>query len=164
MRSNGTATELEQRRRLAVQRVEEGWTQRQVAAFLGVSDLAVGRWVAAHRAQGDGGLKAKPYAGRPRLSAEQDLEVLAWLLRPATDSGFPSALWTARRVAKRVADRLGVSFHPDSMRRWLRARGYSPQKPDNRPRERAEGAFDRWAAEDWPRLQKKPSKKAPIWC
>jgi len=46
MRSKGSASELEQRRRLAVQRVAEGWQQKDVAAFLGVSECAVGRWAA----------------------------------------------------------------------------------------------------------------------
>lgn len=161
MRSKGTAAELEQRRRLAVQRVAEGWTQRAVAAFLGASERAVGRWVAAHRADGCDGLKARPYAGRPRLSPGQDLQVLAWLWRPATDFGFPSALWTARRVAQLIADRLGVAFHPDYLREWLRARGYTPQKPETQARERDQAAIDRWVAEDWPRLQKKPKRKVP---
>ena len=164
MRSKGTASELEQRRRLAVRRVAEGWTQRAVAAFLGVSERAVGRWVAAHRAAGADGLTAKPYAGRPRLTPDQDLRVLAWLLRPATAFGFPTALWTARRVAKLIADRLGAEFHPDYLRRWLRARGYSPQKPETRARERDQPAIDRWVAEDWPRLQKKRGGKARTSC
>ncbi len=49
MRSNGTAKELEARRRLAVQQVEDGWTQRAVAAFLGVHPVTVARWVARGR-------------------------------------------------------------------------------------------------------------------
>jgi hypothetical protein len=78
MRSKGSAAELEQRR-LAVQRVHDGWLHKDVAAFLGVSERAVGRWVAAHRAHGDDGLQAKPApGGKPRLSDDQALQVLAW--------------------------------------------------------------------------------------
>jgi transposase len=161
MRSKGSASELEQRRRLAVQRVRDGWVQRDVAAFLGVSERAVGRWVAAHRANGDDGLKAHPPpGGTPRLTDDQSLEVLACLRRPATAFGFPTALWTARRVAKLIADRYGVAYHPDYLRQWLRARGYSPQKPQRQARERDQAAIDRWAAQDWPRLQKKPGPRA----
>src|SRR5215831_1539626 len=117
MRSKGSAAELEQRRRLAVQRVREGRTHKDVAAFLGVSERAVGRWVAA----GPDGLKAKPHpGGRPRLTDEQRRDVLACLLRPADAYGFPTALWTARRVAKLIADRFGVAYHPDYLREWLR--------------------------------------------
>lgn len=160
MRSKGSATALEQRRRLAVQRVLGGWKQKDVAAFLGVSDRAVGRWVAAHRAHGDDALRAKPHpGGAPRLSDDQASEALACLAQPATAFGFPTALWTARRVAKLIADRFGVAYHPDYLRQWLRGRGYAPQKPARRARERDQAAIDRWAAAGWQRLKKKPRTK-----
>jgi transposase len=160
MRSKGTAHELEQRRRLAVQRVQEGWTQKAVAQFLGVSERAVGAWVAAHRRHGADGLKARHHPGpAPRLTPDQEFEVLACLRQPATAFGFPSALWTSRRVAQRIADRFGVHFHPDYLREWLRQRRYSPQKPGRQARERDQQAIDGWLAEDWPRLQKKRPRR-----
>lgn len=156
MRSKGSAHELEQRRLLAVRRVRDGWTQKDVADFLGVSQRAVSAWVGAWRRGGDGALRAKPHPGAaPRLSAAQEADVLACLRRPAGDFGFPSDLWTARRVAQRIADRHGVAFHPDYLRQWLAQRRYSPQKPAGRPRERDEEAIARWAAEGWQRLKKK---------
>jgi transposase len=165
MRSKGSPLELEQRRRLAVRRVRDGWAQKEVAAFLGVSERAVGRWVAAWRAHGDGGLRAQPHPGGPaRLTADQELEALACLHQPATAFGFPTALWTARRVARVIADRFGVAFHPDYLRAWLRARGYSPQKPARRARERDRQAVERWAAEQWLRLQKKRRTRARTSC
>src|SRR5262245_39023462 len=160
MRSKGTAAELEQRRRLAVRRVREGWSQRDVADLLGVCERSVGRWVAAHRAAGSDGLKARPHPGpAPRLTAAQGADVLACLLRPATEFGFLTALWSARRVAKLVADRHGVAYHPDYLREWLRGRGYTPQKPQRRAVERDQAAIDRWVAREWPRLQKKPRER-----
>jgi transposase len=119
--------------------------------------------VAAHRAAGAAGLGAKPHpGGAPRLTDEQRFEALACLLRPATAYGFPTALWTARRVAKLIADRFGVAYHPDYLREWLRRHGYSPQKPETRARERDPAAVDRWRDEHWPRLQKRPRRKARI--
>jgi transposase len=160
MRTKGSPRELEQRRRQAVERVNGGWSQKDVAAFLGVSERAVGRWVKAHRDRGDDGLKAKPHpGGAPRMTDEQAFEVLACLQQPATAFGFATALWTARRVAKLIADRFGVEYHPDYLRAWLRARGHSPQKPARKARERDQQAIDRWAAEDWARLKKKPRRK-----
>jgi transposase len=156
MRSKGSASELEQRRRLAVRRVAEGWKQKDVAAFLGVSERAVGRWLAAHRAAGDDGLKAKPHPGRaPYLTADQEREVLAWLVQPATAFGYPTALWSARRVADRIARQFGVPYHPNYLRAWLAQRALSPQKPARRARERDPAAIDRWLAEGWPALKKK---------
>ncbi|MBX6313768.1 MAG: helix-turn-helix domain-containing protein [Isosphaeraceae bacterium] len=57
-RSKGSASELKARRRLAVQRVNEGWKPKDVAAFLGVSVRAVGNWMAAYCRAGDEGLRA----------------------------------------------------------------------------------------------------------
>jgi transposase len=156
---------LEERRRLAVQRVNDGWTQRQAAAFLGVSERAVGAWVAAWRARGDEGLKAKPHPGRkPFLTAQQAQQVLGWLLRPPTDFGFPDELWTARRVAQLIEDRLGVAFHPNYLREWLAKREHSPQRPAKRARERDEAAIARWVKKGWPRLKKKRAGSAPTSC
>src|SRR5688572_21864650 len=117
MRSKGTAAELEARRRLAVQRVGEGWAQRDVAAFLGVHPVTVAKWVARHRANSDEGLKAKPTPGRPRfLTDDQEKQVLGWLAEPPTQHGFKTDLWTARRVAELIHQKFGVRFHPNYLR------------------------------------------------
>jgi len=59
----GLAAGLEARRRLAVQRVAEGWKQQDVAAFLGVTERAVNGSVAAHRKAGDQVPRAKAHRG-----------------------------------------------------------------------------------------------------
>lgn len=153
---------MEARRRLAVQRVADGWTQRAVAEFLGVSERAVNGWVAAHRAGGDEALAAKPHPGRkPLLTPEQQKRVLGWLADKPTEHGFRTDLWTARRVAELIRKRFGVEYHPDYVRAWLTDRGYSPQKPARRAKERKPEAIDRWVAEDWPRIQKKRRPSTP---
>ena len=71
---------LENRRRLAVARVEERWAQVEVAAFLGVSARMVNRWVATHRRGGSTALAAKPTPGQPRkLTPRQEKAVLSWV-------------------------------------------------------------------------------------
>ena len=162
MRSKGSAAELEARRRLAVQRVRDGWTQKAVAEFLGVSERAVGTWVAAHRDRGDDGLKAKPHPGpAPYLTPEQERRVLGWLEEKPTAFGFPTDLWTARRVAEVIRRRLGVAFNPNYLREWLAKRDYSPQKPAKRARERDPEAVRSWLKDDWPRVQKKRRRSSP---
>jgi transposase len=53
MRPFGSAIELENRRRLAVTRVLDGYSQAEVARFLGVNSRTVRRWVADHRHPAD---------------------------------------------------------------------------------------------------------------
>src|SRR5262249_10169527 len=152
----------EARRRLAVQRVHDGWSQADVADFLGVHPVTVNKWVRAYRAAGDSGLASNRHPGRkPFLTPGQEAEVLGWLAGKATGHGFRPDLWTARRVAHLIRERFGVEYNPGYLRAWLAKRGYSPQKPAKRARERDQAAIDRWRAEDWPRVQKKRPRTTP---
>ncbi len=162
MRSKGTAAELEQRRVTAVRRVSQGWSQKEVAEFLGVHPVTVAKWVARHRADKDNGLLAKPTPGRPRfLTTAQERKVLGWLAESPTGHGFPTELWAAPRVAELIRKKFGVRFHPNYLREWLTKRGYSPQKPVRRARQRDQAAIDRWVARDWPRIQKRRTGSTP---
>ena len=133
MRSQGSARELEQRRQLAVARVSEGYSQAQVAAFLGVHRSTVSRWVCTARAGGADALAPKPTPGRPRkLTARQEKTVLGWITRPPTRFGFAGDLWTSRRLATLIEQRLGVHFTATTW--WsgcacARTRRKSPSSP-----------------------------------
>jgi transposase len=162
MRSKGSASELEARRRLAVARVNEGWAQKDVAAFLGVSTKAVSNWMAAYRKSGDDGLKGKPHPGpKPKLSKRQERAVLAWLAKSPQAFGYKTDLWTTRRLAELIEKKYGVRFHSNYLAEWLTRRDYSPQKPEVKAVERDNPAIARWVAEDWPRIKKSRGRKAP---
>jgi transposase len=151
MRSKGSASALEAVRRRAVQGVLAGRTQAAVAVALGVHTVTVAKWMARHRAAGDPGLAAKPTPGRRRfLTPDQDRQVRQWLARKP-----------ARRVAELIRRRFGVSFHPHYLRAWLTQRGYSPQRPTRRPRQRNDATIRHWVANDWPRIQKKRATPTP---
>jgi transposase len=165
MKTTGSASELEARRRLAVARVNEGWTQKDVAAFLGVSTKAVSNWMAAYRDSGDDGLKSKPRSGRPpKLSKRRERAVLSWIARSPKAFGYATDLWTTRRLAEVIEKKYGVRFHSNYLAAWLTRRGYSPQKPETQAVERNNPAIARWVAEDWPRIKKKPGRKGPTSC
>ena len=158
-----TAATKEARRKLAIRNVLDGWSQADVAAFLGVHPVTVAKWMAAYRSGGDDALAAKPVPGRPRfLTPEQEAEVRSWLLKKPTDFGFRTDLWTAARVAQLIRDRLGVAFHPSYLREWLTKRKFSPQKPARRAKQRDPVALDRWLADEYPAVQKKSPRRRPI--
>jgi transposase len=162
MRPTGSSTELEARRRLAVQRVNEGWKQKDVAAFLGVTDRAVSGWVAAHRKAGDEALASEPHPGpAPKLTRRREQAVLSWLAKSPQAFGYKTDLWTTKRLAEVIGKKYGVRFNSNYLAEWLTKRGYSPQKPEVRAVERDEPAIARWAAEDWPRVKKKPGTTGP---
>ena len=162
MENNRWASEREARRRLAVTRVNEGWKHEDVAAFLGVSIRAVGKWMAAYRAAGDDGLNGKPHPGpRPKLSNRQERGVMSCLAKGPRAFGYATDLRTTRHLAEVIAKRYGVRFNPNYLAEWMTRRGYSPQEPEVVAVERDHPAIARWVAEDWPRIKKRPGTSGP---
>jgi transposase len=156
MRTPGSPIVLEYRRQLAVQRIEEGYSIEEVADFLDVAPSSVRRWVATFRRQGADGLSARPVPGRPpKLTSTQEKIVCRWLADNPTEHGCATELWTAPDLARLIEREWGVHFHPDYLTTWLRRRGFTPQKPRRRARERDDEAIARWLAQDWPRIKKR---------
>jgi len=146
---------LEQRRVRAIELLEQGHPPVEVARMLGVDRRSVRRWNAAYRERGKEGVKARPAPGAPaKLSPEQKLELEGALLAGAEVAGFPTDLWTCRRVAELIKKRYGVRYHVDHVGRLLHALGWSPQKPERRAVERDEAAIQNWIKHDWPRVKK----------
>ena len=130
MRSIGSAAELQRRRLLAMRRLDEGFSIREVADFLEVSFSAVWRWRRAATQAGLDGLRARPAPGRPpKLARWQEKVVLRWLDDSPTAFGFDTELWTAARVAALIQADWGIELNHRYVCRWLAARGLSPQRP-----------------------------------
>lgn len=153
---------MEYRRRLAVQRIADGYSTREVADFLGVDPSTVRRWIAAFRDRGGAGLVAKPVSGRPgKLTSTQEKVALRWLTESPTRHGFETDLWTASRLGQLIREEFDVGLNPRYLSAWLRERGYTPQKPERVPRERDPEAIAAWLESDWPRIKKRPGGAAP---
>lgn len=162
MTPRGPADQRAARRRLGVTRVNQGWKQKDVAAFLGVSLKAVGKWVAAHKAGGDEALASKLHSGaKPKLSKRQERSVLSFLAKKPQAFGYKTDLWATKRLAEVIQKRYGIRFHSNYLAAWLRQRGYSPPKPQLEAKERKSPAIARWVAEDWPWIKKKPGPSGP---
>lgn len=162
MRPEGTPLELQRRRQLAVQRIDEGYSPQEVADFLSVSPRSVWRWLATFRRHGEAGLAAETGFGPgrpPKLTSTQAKIVLRWLSDAPTEYGFTTDLWSAPRLAQLIEHQFGVHFHPHYLSAWLRQRGYTPQKPRRVPREQDDEAIARWLAEDWPRIKRKAHRR-----
>jgi transposase len=147
---------LEGRRLRAWELKQQGWKQKDIAAALGASEGAVSQWMARGRAGGIEGLRRKPPPGvTPRLSQAQREQLPSLLKRGAEASGFRGEVWTGGRVAVLIERAFGVRYHEVHARRWLKAIGWSQQKPVKRASGRDEAAIERWQREDWPALKKR---------
>jgi transposase len=159
MRPKGTSAELERRRRRAVELVEQGESPTVVARSLGVRPASLHRW--RRRARQPQGLDAQPIPGRPPQLSDDHLRKLERLLRQgAKKHGWPNDLWTADRVARLLRERLGVSFHPEHVRKILKRRlGWTSQKPRRKARERNDQEVERWKAQEWPRIRREAQER-----
>ena len=134
---------------------QQGWSQRQIAQALGVSEGAVSQWMARARTVGPEALRRRPPPGAPRrLSAEQLARLPALLHRGPTAYGFRGELWTRSRVAAIIRLEFGVSYHPRHVGRLLAVIRWSPQKPARRARQRDEAAIAQWRDDTWPTIKK----------
>lgn len=160
MRPKGTPEELERRRRRAVALVEKGWSMRAVAEALDASPGSVSQWYAAYKEGGDDALAAQPKPGRPPALTDRQLKRLQNLLRKGpTRCGFPTELWTLKRVAELIEKEFGARYDPSGVWRLLKRLNWSCQKPERRARERDEAAIAHWRKHDWPRIKKSAKKR-----
>jgi len=165
MRPKGSAEALEMRRMIAVRMLQAGRGVREVSRLVGVSPASVSRWKKVLQEQGVEALRAKPHPGRPpRLTADQKQRLVEILRRGARAAGFPTDLWTLRRVAQVIQREFEVQYHPGRVWYLLRGMGWSPQKPQRRARERDEEAIRTWRTQKWEEVKKSPGRTAGQSC
>jgi transposase len=145
-------------RRSAVRLVVEGRSKTEVAGLLGVSRETVGRWVSRHAAGGDQALDARRRGrrrGHTKLS-EADQQKIARLVAGSNPDQLklPGFLWTRALVRDLIRRELGVELGEDTVGRYLRAWGMSPQKPMRRAYEQSDEAVRRWLEVDYPAIEK----------
>ena len=146
---------MRHRRKRAAQLFRRGRTQAEVAQELGVSRQSVSRWYADWST---GGAKAMDGAGRAGRMARLDSSQLRAIERALKQGpgahGYPTQLWTLRRVAEVIESTTGVSYHPGHVWKILRQIGWSRQRPARRAVERDDEAIARWVKQEWPRVKK----------
>jgi transposase len=144
----------EVRRIWAIKLHERGRAQEAIAELLEVSQASVSLWLQRYHEEGLAGLARGPGSGpRPRLTLEQQAELLAILPGGAQAAGVEGDIWTCPRVAQVIEREGGVHYHPSHVSLLLRPLGWSPQKPAVRARQRDGPALERWVNERWPQIQ-----------
>lgn len=162
MRPQGSAKELERRRRRALELLDEGRSLNEVARIMGCAASSVMRWRDARKRGGERALQVKPSPGRPpRLSRAQRDELVRLLLRGAMAHGYRTELWTTARIAEVIDKHFGVRYHRDHVGRLMHSLKWSHQKPTRRATERNEEEIERWKREEWPRVKKTPCGWVP---
>jgi transposase len=155
MRPKGSAKVLSQRRRRALQLVDDGVCLNEVARRLSCNASSVMRWRNQRAQQGEGVYTVHASPGRPaRLDADQKKALSTILLAGAPAQGYRTDLWTTARVADVIHRVFGVTYHRDHVGRVLHDLGFSCQKPDRRALERNDEEIERWKRDEWPRIKR----------
>jgi transposase len=76
-------------------------------------------------------------------------------------AGYRTSLWTCRRIVDLIRQHFKVVYHPDHVGRLLRAAGFSPQRPQPRPKERDDRRVREWVTHDWVGVKKTPAARRP---
>jgi transposase len=157
-RSLPQAAQVELRRR-AVVLVGGGRSQVEVAGLLSVSANAVGNWVRAHRRGGDRALDARRRGrrgGHTKLTDAQQQKIAKLIVGNNPDQlKLPGFLWTRALVRDLIAQQFQIEIGEDTVGRYLRAWGFSPQKPMHRAYEQSDEAVRRWLEERYPEIVKR---------
>jgi transposase len=153
---NSTPYNWREARRLQAWRLkQQGWSQRQIAVALGVSEGAVSQWMKRARDGGAEALRHRPPPGAPaRLTDEQRAHLPTLLQQGPEAYGFRGELWTRGRIAAVIRLTFGISYHLTHIGRVCKAIRWTLQKPARRARQRDEAAITRWRDEIWPAIKK----------
>jgi putative transposase len=128
-----TRDEMESRRLVAAQDLQEGLSQSQVARKYGVSRTTASRWDRAIDGHGVEALRKRRASGRPsRLNPEQlKLAVQIYQAGPRA-AGYASDRWTTVRFADAILGAFEVRYDPDHVGRIMHRLGLRARRKRNR--------------------------------
>lgn len=157
-----TKPQLEERRHKAAELFKANeLSQAAIARELEVSQASISKWHATWQANGVDALNAKPHPGPGRsITTEDEQKLLEAIKLSPTAWGFTTDRWTSKRIADVCQRVLHIEYHPDHVRKLMRALGYSPQKPRKKAVERDEAAIQAWLETTQPELVKRGRRKA----
>ena len=143
--------------------VGEGRSRTEVAGLLSVSRETVGRWVKAHSVGGERALDARRRGrrrGHTKLTDAQQLRIAKLVAGKNPDQlSLPGFLWTRALVGELIARELGIEVGEETVGRYLRAWGFSPQKPMRRAYEQSDEAVRVWLEERYPEIEKRARRE-----
>ena len=139
--------------------VGEGRSQVEVAQIVGVRRQAVGRWVKAWREDGEQALAARRRGrrgGHTALSRSQQQRIAGLVAGKNPDQlRLPGFLWTRALVCELIWRTFQVRVTEETVGRYLRGWGFSPQKPIRRAFEQSNEAVRAWVGERYPEIERR---------
>lgn len=146
----------EQVRLRAVDLIDAGRSNVEIAKLLRVTPKSVSLWKAQYLKDGRDGLVSKGHGGQqPYLTDEQVAQLTAVLDQGPAARGYEDdQRWTLARIRGLIHEMFRVWYKDVStVARLLDRAGYSWQAPTRRAAERDEQAIAAWRQESWPEIK-----------
>ena len=147
-------------RKRAVAAVLGGMKQYEVAQVFGVSAYIVSQWVKRFRADGEHALDARPRGpakGTHTLLTPKQCAMIRQVIigKCPEQLRLPFFLWSREAVQELIRRKCGVGVSINTAGNYLRAWGFTVQKPVRRAYEQNAVAVQRWLAEQYPAIQRR---------
>lgn len=129
----------------------------ELSEKLDVTRGSINRWLQWYDAAGADGLRpSKAPGGIPKLSANQQDELVALIEAGPLACGFVSGIWTGPRIGELIRRRFGVSYHNHHVPWVLHKLGFSVQRPRKRLARADKEKQELWLKKRFPAIKKKP--------
>ncbi len=143
----------ERLRRTGYGLLAHGVRKAEVAHRLHVPWQRVWEWDKRRKKMGPQSWRDIPQPGRPpKLATKQKTRLEDILEKGAQAYGYPTDLWTLRRVAEVLRKEWKVRYTLSGVWRMLRKMGFSPQVPMTLALERDEKGIRQWVRKIWPTI------------
>jgi len=155
----------QQLRELVVINKKQGRQHAEIAASLGISISGVNKILKLYRTKGKKGILLNK-RGRPsekKLTREQEKQVKDWIKDKTPDQlKLPFALWTREAVSHLIRNKFDITVSRWTVGRYLKAWGYTPQKPIYKAYEQKGEAVKEWLEEQYPAIKEKAKKEDAV--
>lgn len=146
-------------RKRAIELIKKGYSQKEVAEILGVSQNSVSTWRKNYKQFGVKGLKEKP-RGRKQgektiLSLKQETSIQNMIVDKMPDQlKLPYGLWTRKAISELIERKFAISISQRTMGEYLLKWNFTPQKPKKKAYEQNPKAVSQWLNEQYPQIEK----------
>ncbi len=133
--------------------LRQGRSRAEVAKQLDVTWMTANRWFRWLKSRGRNSWHDKKRSGRPQtLTRHQKRRLQRILKKGALHYGYPTELWTLKKVAEVIEKEFQVRYNVTHVWRVLRSLGFTAQVPLLRAMERDEDYIKSWIKNKWPEI------------
>lgn len=151
-------------RERAIRMISKGKKKKVVAEYFSVNQNTITQWVKKHKEKGAKGLidnvRGVKSKDKKKLTPEQENQVQSMILDTMPDQlKLAYSLWTRKAVKELIEREFKVKMAINTAGDYLRAWGYSPQKPKKKAYEQNPKKVQEWLIETYPKIKEKAIKE-----